>query len=249
MDSSLSPVIEIQGLDFAYKGNARPVLRGLTLTILPGWRCLLIGANGAGKTTLLGILAGQHMIEQKSALVLGRPAFHDTSLASEVTFLGGEFPFHSDIRVADMLAPNPEIDPKRQEHLIDILGVDPSWRMHQVSAGQRRRVQLLLGLRRFSRVLLLDEITTDLDVVGRTDLLAFLKRESEERGVTVLYATHILDGLEDWATHLAFLEDGEVRVMSELSALTELRELRESGASAPLFRLAERWLRKKGPRG
>lgn len=55
------------------------------------------------------------------------------------------------------------------------------------------------------QVLLLDEITVDLDVLARADLLKFLKKECEERGATIIYATHIFDGLEDWPSHIVSL--------------------------------------------
>ena len=55
----------------------------------------------------------------------------------------------------------------------------------------------------YTQVLLLDEITVDLDVLGRADLMSFLRRECEERNVTIVYATHIFDGLEQFATHVA----------------------------------------------
>ena len=91
------------------------------------------------------------------------------------------------------------------------------------SDGQRRRVQIFLGLLRPFRILLLDEVTVSLDVVVRVDLLEYLKKESIERECmlflnllfdyckaysmylgTILYATHIFDGLEDWPTHLHY---------------------------------------------
>jgi len=52
------------------------------------------------------------------------------------------------------------------------------------------------------QVLLLDEVTVDLDVVTRSDLLNYLKDECDTRGATIVYATHIFDGLEHWATHI-----------------------------------------------
>ena len=60
------------------------------------------------------------------------------------------------------------------------------------------------------QVLLLDEVTVDMDVVGRLDLLAFFEEECAARGATILYATHIFDGLARWATHLALVEDGHL---------------------------------------
>ena len=55
------------------------------------------------------------------------------------------------------------------------------------------------------QVLLLDEITVDLDVLARADLLKFLRKECEERGAAIIYATHIFDGLEDWPSHIVFI--------------------------------------------
>ena len=61
-----------------------------------------------------------------------------------------------------------------------------------------------------AQVLLLDEITVDMDVVGRLDLLAFFEQECAERGASIVYATHIFDGLESWITHLAYVENGRL---------------------------------------
>ena len=65
--------------------------------------------------------------------------------------------------------------PERREMLMQLLCINPEWRMHQLSDGQRRRVQIFLQLLRPSEILLLDEITTDLDVITRQDFLQFLK--------------------------------------------------------------------------
>ena len=56
----------------------------------------------------------------------------------------------------------------------------------------------------------MDEITVDLDVVARMRLLDFFRVECEERGATILYATHIFDGLEKWTTHMAYMEHGQL---------------------------------------
>ena len=63
-------------------------------------------------------------------------------------------------------------------------------------------MQILVGLIQPFKVLLLDEITTPLDVCVRQDLLNWLIKESNESGATILYATHMFDGLGDWATRI-----------------------------------------------
>ncbi len=231
------PAIRVKDLHFTYRGASREVLAGVDLTVERGRRVLVVGANGAGKSTLLRIIAGKHMVAQEHVEVLGTSAFHDPALTDKIEMLGGRFPFEVDLMVGEILARHRDVDPVRRDHLIEVLGVDLEWHMHAVSDGQRRRVQLLLGLMRPREVLLLDEITTDLDLVARLDLLAFLRAESEVRGTTILYATHIFDTLDTWATDLVYLEAGKVLVASPLAELPELAE-------STLLGVVERWLRR-----
>lgn len=95
--------------------------------------------------------------------------------------------------------------PERRTELVEILDIDLAWRMHSVSDGERRRVQLAMGLLRPWRILLLDEITVDLDVLSRSNFLGFLKRETESRPCTIIYATHILSNLTSWPSHLVVI--------------------------------------------
>ena len=231
------PAIEVRDLHFAYRGAPREVLGGVSLSVGRGRRVLVIGANGAGKTTLLRIIAGKHMVGPERVRVLGTSAFHDPALSGRIEFLGGRFPFEVDLRVDEILARQIEVDAARRDRLIDVLGVDLAWHMHAVSDGQRRRVQLLLGLLRRREVLLLDEITTDLDLIARQDLLAFLREESEVGGTTILYATHIFDTLDRWATDVLYLVAGKVVLDAPIAAVSELAE-------QPLVSVVERWLRR-----
>ncbi|CAF1696209.1 unnamed protein product [Brassica oleracea] len=99
----------------------------------------------------------------------------------DVAFAGFEVPIQMDISAEKMI--------------FGVLDIDISWRLHKVSDGQRRRVQICMGLLKPFKVLLLDEITVDLDVLARADLLTFLRKECQERGATIIYATHIFDGV------------------------------------------------------
>lgn len=133
-----------------------------------------------------------------------------------VTYLGLEWVLNPIVRT-DMDVPT-LLDsvggrhyPERRDELVSILDVDRSWRMHAVSDGERRRVQLAMGLLRPWTVLLLDEITVDLDLLSRSNFLAFLKRETDTRPCTVVYATHILDNLAHWPTHLVHMHLGRVK--------------------------------------
>lgn len=144
-----------------------------------------------------------------------------------------------DISAGKMIFGVEGVDPDRRDGLIRLLDIDLDWRLNKVSDGQRRRVQIAMGLLKPYKVLLLDEITVDMDVVGRLDLLKFFEQECEERGATIIYATHIFDGMEKWATHIAYLENGK---MIRGGPANEMRELHDG---TKLLTIVETWLREE----
>ena len=68
-------------------------------------------------------------------------------------------------------------------------------------------------------------------MLARFELLQLLRRQSERGALTVIYATHIFDGLEDWATHLIYLRSGHLDACSALDDIDELHHLRQDRAS------------------
>ena len=138
----------------------------------------------------------------------------------------------------------------RRDELVEILDIDLRWRMHAVSDGERRRVQLAMGLVRPWRVLLLDEITVDLDLLSRSGFLDWLKRETEVRACTVVYATHILDNLAGWPSHLVHMHMGRVKEWGGVDRF-DIQGQNKTGNSL-LGELVLKWLRsdlkERGPR-
>eukprot|EP01023_Acetabularia_acetabulum_P012476 TRINITY_DN15841_c0_g1_i1.p1 TRINITY_DN15841_c0_g1~~TRINITY_DN15841_c0_g1_i1.p1 ORF type:complete len:361 (+),score=51.01 TRINITY_DN15841_c0_g1_i1:104-1186(+) len=250
--------IQVNNLDFSYPGidgrpleGVPPLIQGMNLGLKPGDRCLLVGPNGAGKTTLLKVLGGKHMVPKESVKVLGQPPFHTTSLTSaghlayvggnwerDIAFAGYSIPLQGDFPASRILDGIQGVDESRKQKIIKVLDINPNWRMHLVSDGQRRRVQIAVGLLRPCSVLLLDEITVDLDVLGRADLMRFLKEECERRGVTIIYATHIFDGLEFWPTHIAYVANGQLQLFKPVEELPQIGEGR-------LLELIVQWLKEE----
>mmetsp|Transcript_9786 Transcript_9786/g.24427 ORF Transcript_9786/g.24427 Transcript_9786/m.24427 type:complete len:314 (-) Transcript_9786:99-1040(-) len=243
--------VEIKTLDFKFPGRDESIISDFSLKLPAGSRCVLLGENGAGKTTLLQLIAGQYMVNRETIRILGRPAFHDTSLlcSGDLSYLGNSWrrdiafagygvALQGDFSAGELIKSHGKgVSEERRKKLVDLLRIDEDWRMMRVSDGQRRRVQICMGLLRPYKVLLLDEITVDLDIVGRLALLEFLEEECEERGCTIIYATHIFDGIEPWITHYAYLEEGKLKRGGDVSTFTEL-------ADKKLLFVIEDWLRK-----
>lgn len=235
-DIDAQPAIAVNGLSFAYGKDPR-ALDSLLFNLPRGSRCLLVGDNGAGKTTLLRVLGGKHFVRENEVRILGRRCDFDKELNLMRSYLGGDWgkrtvafvgfgvQMTADIPCGEMMKDLQEAYPARRARLYELLDINPMWRMHKVSDGQRRRVQIMLGLLRPFELLLLDEITTDLDVVTRQNLLQFLKDETTQRGVTVVYCTHIFDGLDAWPDHVLYLWKGKVRKFGTYEQLKENGDL------------------------
>lgn len=255
-----APSILTKSLTFKFP-DLTTGLEDISLDLPPRSRTLLIGANGAGKTTILRLLSGKRMAPSGTVSIGGIDPFSQG--LESVTYLGLEWVLNpivrSDIDVPTLLSSvGGDAYPERRDELVSILDVDRAWRLHAVSDGERRRVQLCMGLLRPWKVLLLDEITVDLDLLTRHNFLQFLKRETETRECTIVYATHILDNLADWPSHLVHMSLGRVKKWGPIEQFEEdaksaaTKQDSRSGNSK-LGQLVLQWLREdlaeRGPRG
>ncbi|KAH0609798.1 uncharacterized protein H6S33_012344 [Morchella sextelata] len=255
-----APSIHVKDLTYNFPDGSAG-LKDINVDLPPGSRTLLIGANGAGKTTLLRLASGKKLTTNGTLLIGGVDPF---KMGLEgVTYLGLEWVLNpivrNDIYVHELLASvGGNAYPTRRDELIRILDIDVDWRMHQVSDGERRRVQLTMGLLRPWSILLLDEVTVDLDVLARSRFLSFLAQETMTRACTIVYATHIMDGLAGWPTHLVRMTLGTIRKYGPVGAfeLPPLPTGRETGGllrNSALLELVLGWLREdleeRGPRG
>jgi CCR4-NOT complex subunit CAF16 len=250
----LPPSIQVNHLTFNFP-DGTVGLRDISLDLPAGSRSLLIGANGAGKTSLLRLLSGARMSPRGTVTVAGVDPF--AAGLEGVTYLGLEWVLNPIVR-RDMDVPTllrsvgGDAFLARRDELVRVLDIDLTWRMHAVSDGERRRVQLAMGLLRPWRVLLLDEVTVDLDLLSRNDFLAFLKRETETRDCTIVYATHILDNLTSWPTHLVHINRGSVREWGPLDDMLGLVPAPTTAGRSHLGDLVMFWLRgdlkERGPR-
>jgi CCR4-NOT complex subunit CAF16 len=251
MDTAPVAAVETADLSYRYGGGATYHTRafsdlkldGVTIRIEKGSRVLIAGANGAGKSTFMSILGGQKMVPEPSASVLGKPVFHDTTLGFQRMYCGEWWRtnFFHNLSASEVIGAK-RVDTPRVQELVDILQIDLSWRVNAISDGQRRRVQLLDALAEEKEVYVLDEITTDLDLYAREELLKFLRLETEQRGATILYATHIFDQLAEWATHMLYFAKGKVVRFAPMADLHEYHALVADGTKVPLYRLMKEWV-------
>jgi len=228
-------------MSYRYAENLPMSLKDCTFSFGRGARVLLIGANGSCKSTAMSILGGKLLVPRGGAEVLGKDCFNDGTL-QDVMYCGDWWRanFFMNLPVREVLGKN--ADTSRTAFLAHVLQVDLAWRINNLSDGQRRRCQLLELLSTPRPVYLMDEITSDLDIYAREGVLKFLKSETEIRGATIVYCTHIFDHLDGWATHILRLSKGRVVTNAPVDQIPEYAELIAGGNLTPLCSLVRNWI-------
>jgi ABC-2 type transport system ATP-binding protein len=190
-----------------------PVLRGVHLRVEPGEVLLVTGSNGAGKSTLLRVLAGLLPLVAGAGQVLGHvlpgPA---APVRRAVALVGHETPCYEDLTVRANLrfhagaVGRPQRAGDRAAAEVGLGGVldRPYGRL---SAGQRRRCGLAVGMLRRSPLLLLDEPHASLDADGRA-LVDGVIGSTVAGGGAVVLVSHELDSVRSIADREVRLVDG-----------------------------------------
>tara|TARA_B100000925_G_scaffold133_1_gene134 strand:- start:490 stop:1278 length:789 start_codon:yes stop_codon:yes gene_type:complete len=219
----MEKIVSINKLDFGY--NNQNILKNINLEIHNNERILLFGSNGAGKSTLLKIIGGLNIVKSYSDFsVLGKSIPNDQ--CGGLAYLGdrwerstpfcGMSPYTGDIRVGDMMKKWQEEHIERRDELVKVLDIDLDWRMHTVSDGQRKKVQIMLGLLYPFRLLVIDEFLNSLDIIVRDQFYQYIEKECQNRGASVIYATHIFDNLEKYMNKVLYIKDGSCSSILEM---------------------------------
>jgi ABC-2 type transport system ATP-binding protein len=215
------PVIETRGLRMRY--GTSEVLHGLDLRIERGEVVALLGPNGAGKTTTIEILEGFRRRSDGDVRVLGTdPERGGEAWRARLGIVLQSWRDHGRWRVRELLehlgsyyAPygtpgRPR--PHDVDELLSLVGLDAraSSTVARLSGGQRRRLDVAVGLTGRPDLLFLDEPTTGFDPRARQDFHALVRRLARAQDTTILLATHDLDEAERLADRVLILVAGRI---------------------------------------
>lgn len=207
----------------AFRRLSRPVraLRAFTLKIEPGEIFGLLGPNGAGKTTLLKVLATVLLPSEGKATVAGADLLREPGKVRRAIGLatGDERGAHWRISgrenlefFAGLLGAPPREARRRADAVLEVVDLLPHARelVGRYSTGMRQRLALARALLADPPVLLLDEPTRSLDLVGAERILGVIQRLARDSGKTVLLATHALGEAARVCDRVAVLSAGSL---------------------------------------
>ncbi len=205
-------VVEVRDLH-KYYGAVRAV-DGLSFHIEPGEVYALLGANGAGKSTAVEILEGHRSATAGSVEVLGvDPAAAGRDFRNRIGIVLQSSGVEAEFSVREVIELYGSCyrDPRPLEEVVELVGLQEKVdaRIGSLSGGQRRRVDLALGIVGRPELLFLDEPTTGFDPSARRRSWDLIEALGDE-GTTVLLTTHYLDEAEHLADRVGVLANGRL---------------------------------------
>lgn len=218
--------LAIEGLSHALGG--RRVLDDVGFSLPAGRFGVLLGPNGAGKTTLFSLITGLYDAQAGTIRVFGRDlrrhrgaALADIGVVFQQRAVDPGLSALENLRYhADLHGLPRALARRRIDEALTRCGLADKARqpMRSFSGGEVRRIEIARALLHQPRLLLCDEPTVGLDVHARAGLLADVRALVADHGLTVLWATHLIDEIAD-DDHLIVLHQGRLRWTGQSAAL------------------------------
>jgi ABC-2 type transport system ATP-binding protein len=221
MTPSEEVVLDVEGLRMRY--GATDVLRDVTFQARHGEIVALLGPNGAGKTTTIEILEGFRMRSAGRVEALGAdPAHGDERWRARIGIVLQSWRDHAKWRVRELLGCQGSYyatystelirRPWDIEELLAAVGLtaQANQQIRTLSGGQRRRLDVTMGLVGRPELLFLDEPTTGLDPEARREFHDLVHSLIEKDETTILLTTHDLNEAEKLANRIIILNGGRI---------------------------------------
>ncbi|MBF6321121.1 ABC transporter ATP-binding protein [Nocardia cyriacigeorgica] len=214
-------VLNVEQLRMRY--GTKDVLDGVTFQARHGEVLVMLGPNGAGKTTTIEILEGFRVPSAGTVEVLGvNPALGDEAWRSRVGVVLQSWRDHKKWRLRELLSylgtfygpysTESSRKPWDTDELIELVGLTEhaGAKISTLSGGQRRRLDVAIGVVGKPEVLFLDEPTAGFDPEARREFHDLIHRLADEQQTTILLTTHDLDEAEKLADRILILAGGRI---------------------------------------
>lgn len=226
----MQSIIQIESLSKKYKNAEMYSLNNVSLNINEGQIFGLLGPNGAGKTTLISMLCGLVKSTSGHFTIDGLDYQHHAAKIKKIIgVVPQEYALYPTLTARENLLyfgsmyglKGSDLKDKVIETL-DLLGLlkFADKQVQTFSGGMKRRVNLIAGILHNPKVLFLDEPTVGVDVHSKKAIIDYLK-VLNQNGTTIIYTSHHLAEAEDFCSHIAILDQGQIYAQDTPLALIE----------------------------
>lgn len=215
--------MEIKNVEFSY-GNYK-VLNDISFKVQEGKITTIIGANGCGKSTLFNVITKNLKPQKGSVLLNGEDIKHISlkNFAKQVAIVHQYNTAPNDITVEKLVSygriayidkgrRNYADDEKYINFAMEVTGVSEfaKKQISNLSGGQRQRVWIAMALAQNTKILLLDEPTTYLDVRYQIEILRLVKKLNTEYGITIIMVLHDINQSIAYSDCIIAMKDGKI---------------------------------------
>lgn len=216
-------VIEIKNLTKRY-GKARGI-EDVSFNVKEGEIFGFIGPNGAGKSTTIRTLLSLIYPTSGSATIFGKDIITAApEIKKEIGYLPSEVFYYDNMKVMDLLKYSASFYKKdctkRIKELSDIMELDLTKKIDDLSLGNKKKVGIVQGLLHEPKLIILDEPTSGLDPLMQQKFFDLLEKENE-KGATILFSSHILSEVQRLCDRVAIIKDGRIVTVEKISTLKE----------------------------
>lgn len=225
--------ILFEGKNIAKSFGKHEVLKGLDLIINQGDKIAIIGANGSGKTTLINIILGfvnydsgelnfpLHNNKQSDFIKNVGIQFQNSNFPGNYTIaqiVDIVFEIKYNTKIKEFQKWKNEIRNIEREKLLKLLNLDTKskYKVKNLSGGELQRLNILVSIISNPKILILDEISTGLDIKAQYELLNYIKDFIEENEITLIIISHLIHEIEVLADKIFVLEDGKIVLEKEI---------------------------------
>jgi ABC-2 type transport system ATP-binding protein len=216
-------VIEINKLTKSY-GKSRGIV-DVSFHVEEGEIFGFIGPNGAGKSTTIRTLLSLIYPTSGSAKIFGKDIIrHGPEIKKEIGYLPSEVFYYDNMKVLDLLKYSASFYKKdctkRIKELAEILELDLTKKIDDLSLGNKKKVGIVQGLLHEPKLIILDEPTSGLDPLMQQKFFELLEKENK-KGATILFSSHILSEVQRLCDRVAIIKDGRIVQVEKISTLKE----------------------------
>ena len=216
-------MIKVKDIHVSY--DSKKVLHGVNLAFSPDEFLFILGPNGAGKSTLIKCINGIKSINKGDITIQERSIqeWDNVALAREIAFIPQEFYLQFDYTVRDfvMMGRFPWLGYFRNytdrddfitQGYIDKLDLKKlqDRLYNSLSGGEKQRVLIARALVQETKVILMDESLSSLDIYHQIDILQLLKEINETEHKSIIMISHDLNQAVEYAKRMVFLSEGQV---------------------------------------
>lgn len=203
-------------------------LHNLSLSITKGSVFGLLGVNGAGKTTLLSILNGLTTIDEGKIEVFGLDIDKD---AKEINAISSIIPqhlaFYENLTVSENINFFAKIQKATKESITNAIEINSlqnllKQKASTLSGGQKRRLNIAIGLLNSPKIIYFDEPTVGVDPKSRNEILDSIA-SYKKLGITVVYTSHYMNEIERICDEVAIIDKGALVKQDRLEDLLSNR--------------------------